>query len=281
MRTHLVPLPRRLEMRGVRFGHPSRDLPPRAPPGHPRGLPDIPSRDTRRDLSDSYSDSDDPAEAVEEEGETRDGRERTRRSRDRHVTRSRSAHRRRGRGSAIVADASSPSARFRRAFRSLGDFCLGPLLPIDHAGRSIDPETGVPEAPPTAASPLDTLILAGAVFTAQYFLLKEAHPAVTPGLAGALAYMYVGAALLGLVQMIVALGVLRMTRWPQIWTLWTWAAGLAVISWLLFRRFVRPGAGAIGADGVSEGALVASIVASVVAATSPTVALWATTLCRS
>ena len=81
--------------------------------------------------------------------------------------------------------------------------------------------------------------------------------------------------------MIVALGVLRMTRWPQIWTLWTWAAGLTVISWLLFRRFVRPGAGAIGADGVSEGALVASIVASVVAATSPTVALWATTLCRS
>ena len=248
---------------------------------HRRGLPDIPSRDTRRDLSDSYSDSDDPAEAVEEEGQTRDGRERTRRWRDRHVTRSRSAHRRRGRGSAIVADASPPSARFRRAFRSLGDFCLGPLLPVDHAGRSIDPETGVPEAPPTAASPLDTLILAGAAFTAQYFLLKEAHPAVTPGLAGALAYMYVGAALLGLVQMIVALGVLRMTRWPQIWTLWTWAAGLAVISWLLFRRFVRPGAGAIGADGVSEGALVASIVSSVVAATSPTVALWATTLCRS
>ena len=156
-----------------------------------------------------------------------------------------------------------------------------PLLPIDHAGRSIDTETGVPEAPPTAASPLDTLILAGAAFTAQYFLLKEAHPAVTPGLAGALAYMYVGAALLGLVQMIVALGVLRMTRWPQVWTLWTWAAGLAVLSWLLFRRFVRPGAGAIGADGVSEGALVASIIASVVAATSPTVALWATTLCRS
>ena len=81
--------------------------------------------------------------------------------------------------------------------------------------------------------------------------------------------------------MIVALGVMRLTRWPQVCTLWTWAAGMAAISWLLFRRFVRPGAGAIGADGVSEGALVASIVASVVAASSPTVGLWATTLCRS
>ena len=241
-----------------------------------RGLPDIPSRD----LYDSDSDTDSD-EAVEEEDETRDGRERTRRSRDRRAGRSRSARRRRSRGRAIVADAAPPSARFRRSFRCLRDFCLGPLLPVHHPGRSIDPETGVPETPLTAASPLDTLVLAGAAFTAQYFLLKEAHPAVTPGLAGALAYMYVGAMLLGLVQMIVALGVMRLTRWPQVCTLWTWAAGMAAISWLLFRRFVRPGAGAIGADGVSEGALVASIVASVVAASSPTVALWATTLCRS
>ena len=244
-----------------------------------RGLPDIPRDDTRRDLVDSDSDSD-ADEAVEEGDETRDGRERTRRSRDRHARRSRSARRRPGRGRAIVPDASPPRARFRRAFRCLGDFCLGPLLPVHHVGRSIDPETGVPEAPPTAASPLDTLVLAGAAFTAQYFLLKEAHPAVTPGLAGALAYMYVGAMLLGLVQMIVALGVMRLSRWPQVWTLWTWAAGMTTISWLLFRRFVRPGVGAIAADGVSEGALVASIVASVVAATSPTVVLWATTLCR-
>ena len=217
---------------------------------HRRGLPDIPYRDTRRDLSDSYSDSDDPAEAVEEEGETRDGRERTRRSRDRHVTRSRSAYRRRGRGSAIVADASLRARASDERFEASATFASAPP-PHRSRRRSIDTETGVPEAPPTAASP-STPSSSRAPPSPRNISSSRRHiPPSRSGLAGALAYMYVGAALLGLVQMIVALGVLRMTRWPQVWTLWTWAAGLAVLSWLLFRRFVRPGAGAIGADGVS------------------------------
>ena len=81
MRAHLVPLPRRLEGEvcdsDTRLEISRRER-------RQRGLPDIPSRD----LYDSDSDTDSD-EAVEEDDETRDGRERTRRSRDRRAGRSR------------------------------------------------------------------------------------------------------------------------------------------------------------------------------------------------
>ena len=136
----------------------------------------------------------------------------------------------------------------------------------------------------------DLVPLVAAVFVSQTLLLLsragDADPdgtVVTPGLAVALAYMNSGAHLLGIVQMLVGLSVVRLSRATQVAVLWLWAAALGVGSWASFRRFMGPGGGVENeknAAGEGEGALVACVIVSVSAAVSPTLAFWVVCLAR-
>ena len=172
-------------------------------------------------------------------------------------------------------------------------FC-GPIMPGIAPEPTYDMETGerLPDVDRGGASVCDILPLIGAIITSQTLLLMS-QPADTslsngdripPGLAFALAYMNTGAHLLGLVQLLVGLSVVRLGRWRQVLVLWVWALGLGVASWALFRRFIRGGDETrvhAGSSGTGEGALVACVIICVAAAVSPTFVFWCLVCLRS